>query len=83
MSVVNEIAAAIKRNPKIKRVIVSQAEREIILAEMDNMTFIKPAPRPTYGGPFGNIDRQLWDELENMKKYRDIRILDRPVETRA
>lgn len=81
-NIVAEIAAAINRNPKINRVIVSAVELELIRAEFDDMTFVKPQPRPTYGPPFGDIDRLLWDGLQSMKKLAHIQIMGRPVEAR-
>lgn len=79
MTIVIEIARAIQRNPKINRVLVTHREYEKIRAELEDMTFVKQAPRPTYRGPFGNIDRFLWDELNAMMKRAPIEIMGRPV----
>jgi hypothetical protein len=82
MTVLGEISRAIARNPKINRVIISAVEYEHLLIEMDDLQRIKPSPRPTYGPPFGDIDRCLWDELQALMKQRAIMIMGRPVEIR-
>lgn len=79
MGVVHEIAKAIQRNPKINRVIVSASELEVIRDELEDMSFVRPGPRPAYGG----IDAKLWDEMMAQRKKASIRIMDRPVEARA
>lgn len=62
MTVLGEISRAIVRNPKINRVIICAVEYEYLLIEMDDLQRVKPSPRPTYGPPFGNIDRWLWPQ---------------------
>ena len=82
MTVLNEIAQAIARNPKINRVIVSAEEWDQLRQNVRDMQFIKGDPRPTYGPPFGDIDRLLWDNLQELMKRPLIRIMGRPVEIR-
>lgn len=39
--------------------------------ELKALQPIKDSPRPTYGPPWGNVDRLLWDALqEEMKRSR-------------
>jgi hypothetical protein len=84
VTIIQEITDAIKRNrnPGIKRVVVSGGEYQQISDEMDSLFRIKPSSRPTYGGRFGNIDRQLWDELQALKNQRSISIMGVSVEVR-
>ena len=84
MTIINEICDAISRNPKINRVVVSQAELVAIRAELYDLTPVKRGPRPTYGGPWGDIDRQLWDDLEyHMKHVAPVQIIGRKVIART
>jgi len=81
MMIIDQIVDQIKRNPHIKQVRVSKIEWLLIKREIRRMTFVRPDKRPTYGGPYGDVDRALWDA--NFKHWRDvtpIRILGRPVE---
>lgn len=43
--------------------------------DLQDLTLVKDAPRPTYGAPYGDIDRLLWDELQALRKITKIRVL--------
>lgn len=77
--IVHDIARAIQRNPKINKVIVSPLEHAKIRRELNHMTFFKRDPRPTYGAPFGDTDRQFWDMKVQMQRCAEVRIMGRPV----
>lgn len=77
--IIHEIVHAIHRNPHINRVIVCEREYEEIQREFETITTYTLTPRPTYGAPFGDIDRLLWDNLEALMKAAPIKILGRPV----
>lgn len=81
--VINQICDAIRRHPHISRVVVSPAELETIRIEFEGLSFVKPSPRPTYGAPYGDIDRFLWDEAQAMMKRAPVQIMGRPVEARV
>lgn len=81
-NIIGEIAAAIQRNPKINRVFVSKLEHAKIRREITKMTFLRSSPRPTYGPPFGDVDRQIWDAAKAMRRLAEIRIMGRTVEAR-
>lgn len=40
MSIIHEVAKAIRRNPKINKVIVSQAERTVMSVELQSMSMV-------------------------------------------
>ncbi len=66
----------ITANRGLKYVSLSKRTIKKIRHEMENMTFIQPTPRPTYGPPFGDIDRLLWDSQRAMMDIAPIRICD-------
>lgn len=79
--VIPQLIDAIKRHPEIKFIKVSKVEYRLIQREIMNSTYVRPTPRPTYGPPFGDIDRQLWDESYHIRlNMSDLMIMGRKVE---
>lgn len=79
-TIARQIVEAIHRNNSINIVIVSKVEWLLIKREIGRMAMIKREKRPTYGPPYGDLDRMLWDN--NFKIWRDyaaVSILGRPV----
>ena len=83
MKIVDEIVDAIRRHPHINRVVVSPLEHAKIRREISHMIRVKPQKRPTYGGPFGDVDRLLWDNLVAMKRLAPVYIMGRLIEIRT
>ena len=71
MSVINEIARAIKRDPSINRVIVSAHERELLRIEMMDLD-----PRTAM---LSEADRRI---ILAETHWAKIMVMGRPVETR-
>ncbi len=53
-------------NPGLKWLALPKQTLQAIRDEMDGGLAVKRSPRPTYGPPFGDIDRLLWDGLNAM-----------------
>lgn len=65
----------IKEHNDLREIHVSKRVRDKIKRDLEGMQRLKPAPRPTYGPPYGDIDRYLWDGMQAMKKLAEIRLL--------
>lgn len=82
-NIIPQIVDQIKRNPHIKRVIVSKIEWLLIKREIRNLSNVRPNKRPTgtiKNNPWLKSDQELWDA--NFKYWRDytpIEIMGRPV----
>lgn len=82
-NIVPQIIDQIRKHPHINRVTVSKVEWLLIKREIRKSMFVRPSKRPTYGGPFGNINRELWDaNFKHMRDCTPVSIIGRPVEYR-
>jgi hypothetical protein len=54
---------------------VGKRARNKIKKDLEALAVIKDSARPTYGPPYGDIDRLLWDEHQALKKLAQIRVL--------
>lgn len=80
MQIIPQITDAIKRHPNINKIITSKIEWLLIKREIRKLSAIKPSKRPTYGPPFGDIDRDLWDmNFKQMRDFTPVYIMGRPV----
>lgn len=72
----------IKANPGLKELRLPKRVINKIRKELEDMQMVRPSPRPTYGPPWGDVDRMLWDGMMAEKKLAPIKIMGVPVVTK-